>query len=301
VIAQRKGGTEDVKRLYRNFRALLQKPLHELTQWTLDKWRSERKRADIAAATINRDVANLKACLSRAVKWGVIETHPLTELKPFSTDRRPLVRYLSETEERRLRRALAEREERLRQGRYSGNEWRATRGYPTLKVIADNDYADHLQPMVLLALNTGMRRGEIFALTWGHVNFDQRMLTVAGANAKSGNTRHIPLNDESVTVLKRWRGAGRSHGLVFPSDEGKPFNNIRKSFEGILKAARIRSFRFHDLRHHFASQLVMRGVDLNTVRELLGHSDLKMTLRYAHLAPEHKAAAVARLGTAIAG
>ena len=84
-------------------------------------------------------------------------------------------------------------------------------------------------------------------------------------------------------------------GLVFPGKNGKRFNNIRRSWAGVLDAAKISGFRLHDLRHTFASRLVMAGVDLNTVRELLGHSDYSMTLRYAHLAPEHKAAAVARL------
>ena len=68
--------------------------------------------------------------------------------------------------------------------------------------------------------------------------------------------------------------------------------NVKRSWEGVLEAAQIENFRFHDLRHDFASQLVMQGVDLNTVRELLGHADMKMTLRYAHLSQESKLRAV---------
>ena len=72
-------------------------------------------------------------------------------------------------------------------------------------------------------------------------------------------------------------------------------DNIKTAWEALRKAADLENFNFHDLRHHFASRLVMASIDLNTVWELLGHADLKMTLRYSHLAPEHRAAAVAAL------
>ena len=88
---------------------------------------------------------------------------------------------------------------------------------------------------------------------------------------------------------------GQDSGLVFRGRFGGRLNNVRNSWRTLLQDAGIENFRWHDLWHHFASKLVMAGVDLNTVRELLGHSTITITLRYAHLAPEHKAAAVARI------
>jgi integrase len=151
--------------------------------------------------------------------------------------------------------------------------------------------------MVLLSLHTGLRRGEVFGLTRAYVDLVAGRVTVHGSKAKSGTTRHVPLNTEARSTLEGWlaQTAGDKDGLVFKGKGGQRFNNVRKSWEATLKAANIQKFRWHDLRHTFASKLVMAGVDLNTVRELLGHSDYKMTLRYAHLAPEHKAAAVERL------
>ena len=85
----------------------------------------------------------------------------------------------------------------------------------------------------------------------------------------------------------------KDSGLVFANPlTGKKFDNCNNSWKSLLKAAGIEKFRWHDMRHDFASRLVMNGVDLNTVRELLGHSDIKMTMRYAHLAPEKKRMAV---------
>jgi integrase len=149
--------------------------------------------------------------------------------------------------------------------------------------------------MILLSINTGMRRGELFSLKWSNINFEQAILTIDGAYAKSGKTRHIPLNSEALSVLKSWRKQSNTIDLIFPSKDGNQFNNNKKSWKNILGEAKITKFRWHDMRHHFASKLVMAGVDLNTVRELLGHAEMTMTLRYAHLAPEHKALAVEKL------
>jgi len=115
------------------------------------------------------------------------------------------------------------------------------------------------------------------------------IITVQAGNAKNGRQRHLPLNVEALSVVTKWHRQTNGQGQVFEPQD------VKKGWNALLDEAGIAAFRFHDLRHHFASRLVMEGVDLNTVRELLGHSDLKMTLRYAHLAPEHLSAAVAKL------
>ncbi len=296
VMVERKRGDETLKRIKANFADLLERPMAELNTWLLEKWRAEQRKAGKKPTTINRDVIALKAALSKAVEWGVLPTHPLAGLKPIKTDRRGKVRYLSGDEEKRLRIALIERDARLKAERARGNLWRRQRGYEELPDLSGHTYVDHLTPMVLLSLNTGLRRGEVFTLAWESVSLGGRTLTVEGSQAKSGTTRHVPLNAEALQVLKTWKAQHKQpRGLVFPGKEGAPMDNVRKAWAGVLEKAKVTCFRWHDLRHTFASKLVMAGVDLNTVRELLGHTSLEVTLRYAHLAPEHKAEAVGRL------
>jgi integrase len=229
------------------------------------------------------------------VEWDVLDENPLQKLRPIRTDHLSRARYLTEKEERSLRRTLRERDEQLRQRRDNGNKWRRDRHQAALPDLAARFFSDYLRPMVLLTVNTGLRRGEVLQLKWSDVDLLQRKVIIRGDNAKSGKTRHVPLNDEAVATLQRWQPSAKATGWVFPARDGGRLTSIKTSWKRVLKNAAIADFRWHDLRHHFASRLVMKGVDLNTVRELLGHSDLSMTLRYAHLSPEHKADAVARL------
>jgi integrase len=222
----------------------------------------------------------------------VLSANPLVNLRVKAAQPRTVVRFLSAPEESRLRAALLHRESGRVAARGSANAWRHARKRPLFPELAAGTFGDHLAPVVLLAINTGLRRGELLALEWNDINLDARMLTVRRENAKSGKQRHVPLNVEAMNALTQWAAQGACSGSVFK------VSSIKSAWCTLLTSAGIADFRFHDLRHHFASRLVMAGVDLNTVRELLGHADLSMTLRYAHLAPEHLAAAVERLAAA---
>ena len=298
ITAQRKTGKAAVRTLNR-FTDLGGTRLADITAWQLEKWRTRKLKSGAKPATVNRDLGTLKAALNRAVEWGYLDANPLAAVKPVKTDDLGRPRFLSEEEETLLRDALDRREKRHCAARENANKWRSERDYPTMPDLRILPFVDHLQPIVLLALNTGMRRGEIFRLTWDDVDLDRAMLTVRGSGAKSGKTRHIPLNSEALEILRFWQERSTRTALVFPGTEGARLDNIDHGWQKLCADAPLTRFRFHDLRHTFASKLVMAGVDLNTVRELLGHSDIKMTLRYAHLAPEHKAAAVARLNTTV--
>jgi integrase len=292
----RKRADEDIYRLKARFGSDFgNESLACISPLLLDRWRSKRVAAGIKPITVNRDIAILKALLSKAEEWGIVETNPLAKFKPISVDSSPKVRYLTKSEEVKLKQALAQRDEDLKAARDRGNKWKNARGYDLLPDLYQFAFADHMTAMILLSINTGLRRGELFGLSWENINFSRAILTVQGDTAKSGKTRHVPLNSVALQVLQAWRVQCQQGKFVFSSNNGNPFNNVKKAWAGILVDAEIQSFRWHDMHHHFASKLVMAGVDLNTVRELLGHADIKMTLRYAHLAPEHKAKAVAKL------
>ena len=133
------------------------------------------------------------------------------------------------------------------------------------------------------------RRGEILGLKWEQV--DLRHSFILLDTSKNGERREIPINTTLEYLFKEMPHSVESV-FVFAGKKGKPLTDIKKSFHVALKNAGILDFRFHDLRHTFASHLVMAGVDLTSVKELLGHKDIKMTLRYSHLAPGHKRKAV---------
>lgn len=292
ALTHHKDGASGVQDIRSTFKELMSLRLDEINVRRVERLRSGWLAAGRAPATANRKLVRLKGVLSRAVEWGILAEHPLASMKRLKVDRRGRVRYLLKDEEQRLREALDAREEEIRTERDSANQWRKDRKRELLPDLRRPDFADHLKPLVLLSLNTGMRRGEVFNLQWRDVDLKNKLVTVEGDTSKSGQTRHIPLNREALAVLEGWADGRVGAGFVFPGKAGERLDNVKKSWTALLVRAEITGFRWHDLRHTFASKLVMAGVPLNTVRELLGHSDIQMTLRYAHLAPDSKAQAV---------
>ncbi len=296
VLTFKKSGVATQARLKDCFDFLWSRPLGDPTlAGAVSVWRSKRLKEGKKPATVNRDISALKHILSWAVAEKFLHTHPLAEVKPIKLDKARIVRYLQAHEEAALLKALDDREERLRADRDSANAWRAERKYTLLPSLRNLAYVDRLKPVVLLSLHTGMRRGEVFNLTWDDADLEWGRVTVRGETSKSGNTRFIPMNATLRGVLEAWRRQTGGTGYVFPGANGGRLDNCNSSFEAVLKAAKIEKFRWHDMRHHFASKLVQGGVDLYVVKDLLGHSSIVMTERYAHLAPGAGASAVALL------
>jgi integrase len=149
------------------------------------------------------------------------------------------------------------------------------------------------EPEFDLALHTGLRRNEQYRLRWDSVDISRGILTVA--DAKNGERRYVPLNSAACAALKILASRRNGSEYVCPGSDGTRTRDWQRWFEEAVRLAGIRGFRWHDLRHTFASRLAMAGVPLRTIAELLGHKTLSMTLRYAHLAPAHLQEAVERL------
>ncbi|NLW36736.1 MAG: site-specific integrase [Syntrophorhabdus aromaticivorans] len=211
-----------------------------------------------APATINRLLATIKHMITKAVEWEMVEEESL----------------------RRVRRVRL-LEENNRRLRYLSQE--------ECQALIDAS-GSHIKPMVIMALNTGMRRGEILNLQWKNVDLKHGFILLD--RTKNGDRREIPIN---LTLRAALKGISRRLDVPYVFHDpatGRPYGDIGTGFTKACKRAGITDFHFHDLRHTFASHLVMAGVDITTVKELLGHKTLTMTLRYAHLAPSHKVKAV---------
>jgi integrase len=283
-----RGADDSLRRITANFGGWFEKPIGSIGVAELEQWKLDGFKAGRSPATILRDLMSLSGVFTRAAKMKRIGENPVRSVDKPRLDRAPKVRFLDDQEEARLREALAERDTRMIAERISANAWRKARKVELLPELPH--FGDHLTPAVLVSMNTGLRLGELLALNWVDVDLKQGLLTVHGATAKTGQTRHVPLNAEARDVLTRWR----KHST------GERVFNIETSFKtawtALLVRVQVSRFRWHDLRHHFASRLAQAGVPLNTIRELLGHGSMAMTIRYAHLAPDTRRSAVEMLG-----
>ncbi|HEY7710593.1 MAG TPA: site-specific integrase [Candidatus Entotheonella sp.] len=228
------------------------------TTLDLERYRRKRKQAGKSDVSINRELGFLRHVFNMAIDWDKAVENPVKKIR-FAREDNGRVRFLSADEETRL---LAH-------------------------------CSDPLRPIIITALHTGLRRSELLALTWDDVDFERGLITVRAAYAKNGERRSVPMNTMLTRTLEAVRIKAR--GTVFRKKDGEPYRDFRTAFERAVTQADIPDFTFHDLRHTFASRLVMKGVDLPTVKELMGHKHINMTLRYTHLASDHKQRAVALL------
>lgn len=215
----------------------------------------ETPRPPARPATVNRSLEVLKHAFTKAYDWEMIPEEVLKRLRKVkkTAENNRRLRYLSIEESRNLVDA------------------------------AEN----HLKPILITALNTGMRRGEILNLQWDQVDLKHGFILLTEEMTKTERRREIPINTVLREVLqKQIRRLDVPH-VFYDPETGKPYQDVKRSFGTACRRVGIRDFRFHDLRHTFASQLVMNGVDITAVSKLLGHTTLTMTLRYAHLAPDH--------------
>jgi integrase len=217
----------------------------------------------VTAPTFNRELNTIKNLFRKAVEWGHLKENPTQVVKWIKTGKRPF-RFLCADEIELLLEACRQEE------------------HPIFYAV------------VVTALNTGMRRGEVLSLRWENVDFKRQQIQVvngADGHTKNYESRVIPMNRTVIDLLKR-QPRRLDSPYVFWGESGNPFCKTPYHFVRSVKRAGIPYVRFHDLRHTFASNLVMKGIDLRTVQELLGHKDMRMTLKYAHLAPDHVRKAV---------
>jgi len=222
----------------------------------IERFKVARK-AEVSGASVNRELACLKTLLAKAVEWGKLETNPAARVKKFR-EKPGRERFLTPEEARRLVDAAS----------------------PAIR------------PVLIVALNTGMRRGEILSLKWSAVDLVRDFILIE--DSKSGKSRRIPMNGTVAAAIGALPKI--SEFLFYNPETGTHLQGIAASFEKARDAAKLKGLRLHDLRHTAASWMVAAGVDLVTVSKILGHASIQMTMRYAHPTPENMRRAVERLG-----
>jgi integrase len=225
-----------------------------------------RKTKGTSSATIVKELGLLRTMFNIARKqwrWKVI--NPVSDIK-LPKVRNERVRYLYEDEYKNLLDALETSEDK----------W--------------------LKAFVVIAIDTGLRLSNLCGLKWPEINLFSRMITISAEAMKNDDYLGVPLTDRALQILKELRKAQCLSGYVF-HDNGRELydRKVQRAFRKVLKKAGINNFHFHDMRHTFASYLRQNGVDLHTISKLLGHKDLRMTTRYAHLNVDSLRSAISSL------
>lgn len=231
----------------------------------LEAYKAWRKEKGVKGSTINRELNTIKAMLNKAVAWNYLSKNPAQTVLKFREPQRQ-VRFLSAEEISQLLEASGER----------------------------------LRLIIATLLYTGLRRDELVHLTWEDIDFEKKLLAVQakdGWHPKDYEVRHIPLGERISRWLSNYRRSQDSSDFIFSTPEGGKLigNLLSRDFRLLTKRCGVKRASVHTLRHSFASHLVMNGVDLYTVQKLLGHSSIKTTEIYAHLAPDFLRSAITKL------
>jgi len=233
---------------------------YEVSWLHIEDYKKKRLAEGAGKSTINKELKLLKSVYNKARELELYEGE-VPKIELFKEEGNEKLRYISPEEARKLVDACP--------------EW--------------------FKPVVIFALNTGLRAGEIFSLTWDSVDFKNRVIRIENSSTKTKEIYTLPMNDVVYQLLLRVKEfqekEGIKHGFVFTNSRGLPYKyedkTYRKVFITACKRAGIENFRFHDLRHTFASWVAMQSRDIYAVQKLLHHKDLRMTRRYAHLTEEY--------------
>ena len=224
------------------------------------KTKSNRAKS-YSPATVNRELAVLSKIFALAVDNGLVAENPCLKVKKLGVDNER-ERYLTADEEERLF------------AQFTGRR-------------------AHLRPVVMVAPHTGIRRGALLTLRWARVDFARGTITVLKRHSKNKREYAVPTNDAARAALVALHESAGDCPWVFVNPAtGVSIGDIKKAFVSALADAKISDFRFHDLRHTFATRLADRGLLPSVIRDLLGQKSFKMAWRYTHAVLETKTSAV---------
>jgi integrase len=229
--------------------------LDAITPSRVEAFQQHRVR-QVCPATVNRELALLKHMLNLAERWSLRQGANPVKLVKFLAEDNLKFQTLSDADE---------------------------------KAILACSPA-YLQDMIVFALNTGLRSGDIFKLAWEEVDLEQRQLNFLVQ--KTQKLLPIPINDAAYAVLTAWHSMKKGPYVFYNQMTGDRFRDLKTGFKAACKQAGVKGVTWHTLRHTFASRLIRKGTDIVTVKELLGHSTVVVTMRYAHTNNEAKAKAV---------